>query len=150
MIYKRVNYALAISNVIAKNLVDTTPLTKDKILLLHNSVDTNKFNPDKINSSIVREEFKIADNELLLGMIARFSPGKGHEEFLHAAKILLEHHDNLRFMIVGEPSKGEDNYAAEIKSLVSTLGLSEKVFFTGFRKDTPEIIAAMDILIKGS
>lgn len=146
-IYKRVNKALAISRVIAKNLVDTTPLTDDKIELLHNSIDTEKFNPAVVDKNKVRNEFNIDANELLIGMMARFSPGKGHEEFIMAAKELSERHSNIRFMIIGEPSKGEDNYAAEIKTLASNLEIIDKIIFTGYRKDTPEVLAAMDIFV---
>lgn len=146
-IYNRVTYALAISNVIKKNLVETTPLPEEKILLLHNGIDTKKFDPEKVNRTKVRNEFSIEPDELLIGMMARFSPGKGHEEFLYAAEDLLAKHNNLRFMIVGEPSRGEVEYGEEIKSLARKLNISGKTIFTGFRKDTPEVIAAMDVFV---
>lgn len=147
LIYSRVNYALAISNVIAQNLVDTTPLPKEKVLLLHNGIDTSVFDPAKIDSSKVRDEFGISNDELLIGMMARFSPGKGHEEFLYAAKIMNEKYNNLRFMIVGEPSKGENEYFTTIKNLAHEYDSNNKIIFTGFRKDTPEILSAMDIFV---
>ena len=43
-LYKRVSLALAISGVIKKNLIDTTPLPEEKIILLHNAIDVDKFN----------------------------------------------------------------------------------------------------------
>lgn len=146
-IYKRLDFALAISRVIAKNLVDTTPLPHDKIILLHNSIDTEIFNPSTVDKDPVRSEFKIGVNEVLIGMIARFSPGKGHEEFIQAAAFLLQKHDNIRFMIIGEPSKGEDKYAAGIKVLAAEKGVLDKIIFTGFRKDTPQVLAALDIFV---
>ncbi len=146
-IYGRVNYALAISNVIANNLVDTTPLTKNNVLLLHNGIDTNKFDAQKTNSQKVRGEYNIDKNDLLIGMMARFSPGKGHEEFLYAAQSLNRKFDNLKFMIVGEPSKGEDEYHNSILSLANKLEIKDKIIFTGFRNDTPEVLAAMDIFV---
>lgn len=146
-IYNRVNYALAISNVIAKNLVDTTPLPKEKVLLLHNGIDTSVFDPAKIDSLKVRDEFGISKDDLLIGMMARFSPGKGHEEFLYAAKVMNEKYNSLRFMIVGEPSKGEDEYFKSIKKHAFENDPHNKIIFTGFRKDTPEVLAAMDIFV---
>lgn len=146
-IYKRLDLAFAISRVIAKNLVDTTPLTADKIILLHNSIDTEIFNPAAVDKDLVRKEFKIGGNEILIGMMARFSPGKGHEEFIYAAELLLKKHNNLRFMIIGEPSKGEDKYAAEIKMLASEKDVLDRLIFTGYRKDTPLVLAALDIFV---
>ncbi len=146
-LYSRVNYAIAISSVIRKNLLDTTPLNEAKILLLYNGIDTKKFDPSSVNGSGIRKEFGIRNEELLIGMMGRFSPGKGHEEFLHAAKILLSKWQNIKFMVVGEASRGEDHYAAEIKSIASRLGITNKVIFTGYRNDTPEILGALDIFV---
>ena len=146
-IYNRVNFALAISKVIAKNLTDTTPLTQERIILLHNGIDTNKFDPSKVSSKIVRDEFNIPDNDVLIGMTARFSPGKGHEDFLYTTKHLSEKYGNLKFMIVGEPSKGEDEYGYQIRTLASELGITDKTIFTGYRSDIPEILAALDIFV---
>lgn len=146
-LYKRVDTAFAISQVIADNLVDTTPLTRDKIELLHNGIDVKRFDPEKISGKMVRDEFAIKDNETVVGMMARFSPGKGHEEFLYAAKELAGKKKNLRFMVVGEPSAGENEYAQSIYNMSKEYGLEERIIFTGFRSDTPEVLAAIDIFV---
>ncbi len=144
-IYNRLDYALAISEVIAKNLLDTCPLTPEKILLLHNAVDSSKFNPELIDSKKVRTEFGISDNEILIGMLARFSWGKGHEEFLFAARELKKKYKNIKFLVIGEPSRGEDEYAGKIKQMAFDYDVNDIVIFSGFRKDTPEVLAALDI-----
>jgi glycosyltransferase involved in cell wall biosynthesis len=145
-LYKRVSKAFAISTIIKNNLLETTSLTEDKIELVLNGVDTDKFNPDESNRKKIRDEFEIKDDELLIGMLARFSPGKGHEEFLQAAKILSEKFSNLKFIIVGEASRGEDDYALRIKKMSKELKLNN-VIFTGFRSDTNDVLAAMDIFV---
>lgn len=145
-IYNRVTYALAISRVIEKNLIETTPLKKEKILLLHNGIDIKKFDPAKGERKKIRDEFNVSDNELLIGMLARFSPGKGHEEFLYAAKELNAQYKNLIFMVVGEASRGEDEYANDIKKLALKYELFN-INFTGFRSDTKDVLSAMDIFV---
>ncbi len=145
-IYRRLNYALAISNVIKNNLMETCPLSEDKIILLHNGIDTKVFNPAVVDSRKIRKEFGIDEEEILIGMLARFSPGKGHEEFLNAASELKKKFNNLKFMIVGEASRGENDYAESIKKSAAEYGL-DNFIFTGFRSDTPEVLAAMDIFV---
>jgi len=145
-IYKRVTYALAISRVIQQNLLETTPLEKEKVILLHNGIDIEKFNPLKGERDKIRKEFDIKDNELLIGMLARFSPGKGHEEFLYAAKELSKNYKDLKFIIVGEASRGEDEYANYIRKIAIQYELNN-VIFTGFRSDTRDILSAMDIFV---
>ena len=145
-IYNRLTYAIAISTSIQKNLIDTCPLPENKVILLHNGVDINRFNPDKVDSKKVRKEFGIDEKEILIGMMARFSPGKGHEEFLFAAKELNKKYPQLKFVVVGEPSRGENEYAKTIKKLASDYQLNNLIF-TGFRSDTPEVLSAMDIFV---
>ena len=146
IIYNRVNLAFAISGVIKKNMIDTTPLPPDKIRLLYNCIDVNRFDPANARRTEIRNEFNVSESELLIGMMARFSPGKGHEEFLGAAKILKETYNNLKFVIVGKASYGEEDYERKIKELAAKSGLSD-VIFTGFRKDTLNVLSAMDIFV---
>ncbi|MCX7610024.1 MAG: glycosyltransferase family 4 protein [Ignavibacterium sp.] len=145
-LYNRVSKAFAISNVIKKNLLETTSLKEDKIEIVYNGIDTKKFNPEISDRKKIRNEFNIEDTELLIGMLARFTPGKGHEEFLQAAKILSKKFSNLKFIIVGEASRGEDDYAYNIKLLAKRLDL-RNVIFTGFRNDTVDVLSAMDIFV---
>lgn len=145
-LYDRVTKAFAISRVIKNNLIETTPLDENKIELVFNGINTDKFNPVNADRKKIRKEFAIAENELLIGMLARFSPGKGHEEFLTAAKVLNERHDNLKFMIVGEASRGEDEYANSIKKLAQEFNLNN-VIFTGYRSDTVDVLSSMDIFV---
>jgi len=144
LLYKRVRKIFSISTVIKNNLVDTTPVKPQNIINLPNGIDTNRFDPEKVNSRKVREEFNITSEEIVIGMLARFTPGKGHEEFLWAARELSKEYSNLKFLVVGEPSRGETEYADKIKLLARDYELNNLIF-TGFRSDTPEVLAAMDI-----
>ena len=145
-IYKRLTFALAISMVIKKNLLETCPLDENKIILLHNGIDTGRFDPEKVDAKKVRQEFGIKDDESAIGMLARFSPGKGHEEFLQAAQFLNKKFRNLKFIVVGEASRGENSYEESIKQMAKNFGLTNLIF-TGYRSDTPEVLAAMDIFV---
>jgi len=145
-LYNRVNLIFAISNAIKKNLLMTLPVKEDKIRLLHNGIDMNKFHPSQGNRIKIRKEFSITDNELVIGMLARFSPGKGHEEFLKAASLMSVKHNNLKFIVIGEASRGEDEYAETIKRMSIDLGL-QNVIFSGFRSDIPEMLSALDIFV---
>ncbi|NWG28392.1 MAG: glycosyltransferase family 4 protein, partial [Ignavibacteriaceae bacterium] len=144
LLYKRIRKIFSISTAIKNNLIETTSVKPEDIIILPNGIDIHRFNPEKVNRNKVREEFKITKNEIVIGMLARFTPGKGHEEFLLAAKELNINYNNLKFLIVGEPSRGEIEYADKIKKLAVEYNLTNLIF-TGFRSDTPEVLAAMDI-----
>ncbi len=145
-LYNRLTVAFAISEVIRTNLLDTCPLTPEKIELLHNGTDTSRFDPDKFDKYKVRKEFGVPGSGIAAGMLARFSPGKGHEEFIEAASVLSKKYPDLYFLIVGEASRGEEAYAESIKKLAAESG-ARNIIFTGYRSDTPDVLAALDIFV---
>jgi glycosyltransferase involved in cell wall biosynthesis len=145
-IYNRVTLAIAISEVIKKNLITTTSVTEEKIKIIYNGVDLTKFDPSVADRNKLRNELNVGINDILIGMTGRFSLGKGHEEFLFTAKELNKKYSNLKFVIVGEASRGEDNYATKIQLLTKEYNL-QNVFFVGFRSDIPDVLAAMDIFV---
>jgi glycosyltransferase involved in cell wall biosynthesis len=150
LLYKRVNKFFAISQIIKKNLLETTSANADDIIILPNGVDVSRFNPEAVDGNKVRSEFKIKSEHIVVGMLARFTKGKGHEEFLTAARELNKEYSEgstgkkLFYFVVGEPSRGENDYADKIKQLAKDYEL-DNIIFTGFRGDTPEVLAAMDI-----
>ncbi|RPI76453.1 MAG: glycosyltransferase family 1 protein, partial [Ignavibacteriales bacterium] len=144
-LYNRVNLILAISNLIKDNVLKTCPVPEDKVLIHYNGVDLKKYNPINADGKKIRDEFNIKDDEIVIGMVARITRGKGYEEILEAAKILQQEFPGLRFLLVGEASPDEKDYEKEIHKIVSELSLENKVIFTGFRDDTIDLLAAMDI-----
>ena len=143
--YSRVRRVLAISHVIRKNVLDTTPMTPDRVLTLHDAIDTSEFSPAHANRGNVRAEFGYTGEEIVVGFVGRFSPGKGHEELLHAAAEITGARPHVRFLVVGEASAGEEQYERGIRRLCTALHLDERVTFAGFRRDVPDIMAAFDI-----
>ena len=145
IIYKRVTSILAISNVIKKNVMETCPVPKEKIILHYNGVDLKIFDPKKGNGNKIRNEFNIKADELVIGMLARISYGKGYEELIKAADTLTGKYSHLKYLLVGNSSPYEKDYEEKIKKLVDDLSLSGKIIFTGFRKDIIDLLSAIDI-----
>jgi glycosyltransferase involved in cell wall biosynthesis len=60
--------------------------------------------------------------------------------------MLSSKYKNLKFIIVGEASHGEDEYANSIKKMAQNLKIKD-IIFAGFRSDTPDILSAFDIFV---
>ena len=69
------------------------------------------------------------------------------KNFYKASQKLLPKHNNIKFLIIGEPSKGENKYAESIKLLADKLGITNNICFTGYRSDIPEVLGALDIFV---
>jgi glycosyltransferase involved in cell wall biosynthesis len=143
--YGNVSKVLAISSLIHRNVIETTPILPEKVITLHDAVDTNQFSPSRVDRDRVRKEFRYTNEQVVIGFVGRFSPGKGQEEFIEAAAVLKKQYPILRFLMVGEESYGEPQYFHDMKAMASRLGLDDVVTFAGFRRDIPEVMASFDI-----
>jgi glycosyltransferase involved in cell wall biosynthesis len=144
--YHHVRRVLAISNVIHRNVLATTPVTPDRVITFFDAVDLRRFTFSPGPRQSTRNMLGIHEQAVLIGFVGRMSPGKGHEELLQAARLLRDRGSTARFLVVGEASHGEEEYAHTIRMLAQTLGVQDRVTFTGYRTDIPALMASFDIL----
>jgi glycosyltransferase involved in cell wall biosynthesis len=114
---------------------------KEKIFTIHNGLELEKYNPD-ISGDPIRQEFGIAEDRIVMGIIARLHPVKGHTYLLEALALAVKKVPGLLLMIVGT---GPDRAMLEEKC--RELALGNNVVFTGFRRDVPAILASLDFLV---
>lgn len=143
--FKYVSSVLAISEVIRKNVIETTPIKPENVTVLHEPVDIEKFNPSITNRDKIRKECNFTENDFVIGFVGRYSPGKGHEDFLNALSILKTKYPYVKALIVGEASRGEELYEKKIRTLTNDLHLNDTVRFIGFRNDIPDVMHAFDL-----
>jgi glycosyltransferase involved in cell wall biosynthesis len=86
---------------------------------------------------------------LSVGMLGRISPWKGQHVFLEAFALAFPCGDE-RALVVGCPMFGEDDYFESIQELACTLGIEERVNFTGHRTDTEQVLGEVDVLVHAS
>lgn len=141
----RVAAVLAVSEVIRRNVIDTTPVPADRVHTLHDAVDASLFAPGATEPAL-RRELGIPAGHPVIGIVGRFSPGKGHEDLLRAVRILLDRGRSMTLLVVGEASYGEEEVGRTLRALAGELGLDDVVRWTGFRTDVPAVMASLDIL----
>jgi glycosyltransferase involved in cell wall biosynthesis len=126
-------------------------ISPTKGTVIHNAVDLIAFSrPCEV--SVVRKEFGWTESELVVGNIGRLDWWKGHEYFLEAVADLSQKFPHIRALIVGPPESSPKNqaYFQKLRELTLTLGLENKVVFTGFRSDVPCLMSAVDIIVLSS
>ena len=148
-LYRRVSRVITVSETLNSNVRETCPVPPDRVVTVHPALDLERFDPTRYDREDTRGSLGIASEALLAGTVGRISPGKGYEEFLQAARLLRDRHREmpLRFVVVGEASYGEEAYHESIVRHARELGLGESVLFTGFRRDIPALLNAMDVFI---
>ncbi len=144
-LYRRVDHVIAISDVIHGNFIAMHPIDPRKVVTIHNGIDPGRFRPDPATRARLRAELGYADDDLVVGIVGRVTPSKGHREFLGMATRLAVTHPRARFLVVGEATRGEEDEGRAILDGIATAGLAERVKVTGFRPDVPDLLAAMDV-----
>ena len=146
-IYSRVCKMIAISKVIADNLIATHPVSPDKIEVLHHGIDVPDYDSALQQRAQTRSLLGFDDSHFVIGNIGRLQVGKGHLEFIEMAKQIHKAYPHTRFMIVGEPTKGEEFRARVIYDALEQSGLRNVFAMTGYRTDVPDLLAAMDCFV---
>lgn len=104
-------------------------------------VDTTRFHPG-LSGKAVREELGLGAETPLVGLVANVRGSKGHEFFIGAARIVVTALPAARFLIVGDGIGFDD-----VRRRVREAGLEREIIMTGFRRDIPDVMAALDVLV---
>ena len=115
---------------------------EDKMIVLPNPHDTEKFRNDVDGRQRIRQEWSIKDKDILIGTVARLDTMKDHPNFIKAASILSEERDDVRFICVGD---GPDEYKLELENLTVQLGVDKLFIWPGPRQDMSDVYSALDI-----
>ncbi len=112
-----------------------------RVVSIPPGVDTARFHP-RVSGRAVRKELGIPADAPVVGLVANIRGSKGHNVFLEAAGEVLRRSPAARFLIVGDGIG-----FAEVQARVHAMGLESSVTMTGFRRDIPEVMAALDVLV---
>jgi len=146
-LYRRVDFVIAISEVIRANLLATHPLRPDQVGVVHAGIDLGRFHGDPVARARIRTELGVPDSACLVGIIGRLQKEKGHFDFIEVAQRLAPDNPETRFVMVGAPTPGWEEEAAEIRQAARDAGLGERLILAGFRTDVPALLDAMDLFL---
>lgn len=126
--------AFACSNKAGKWLFDDLQYT-----LIPNAIDSEKYLLDEKIRKEVREELGVGKN-FVIGMVANFKTVKNHKFLIKVFSDLLKSIPNARLVLVGQGELKQD-----LEKMVLEMNISDKVVFTGLRKDVNRVLQAFDV-----
>jgi glycosyltransferase involved in cell wall biosynthesis len=115
--------------------------------VIHNGVDTQQFLPSTEARASVRAELGLENEAILIGMLGRFHPMKGHENFLKAAAQVAQANSQSHFVLIG---RNVDRQNPVLMELIQELGIENRTHLLGERRDNARLAAALDVFSSSS
>lgn len=115
----------------------------DRIRLVHNAVD-----PEFLEGTREAAPWPGGPHVGLFGVL---EPRKGHADLIQACAALNDLYPDLQLWIVGgEGVQRRPGYEDDLRRLADSLGLGERVRFTGARSDVPDLMRRMHVVVSAS
>ena len=119
----------------------------EQYVTVYSGMETGPFLNPPAPREQVRRQYRIADDDIVVGTIARLFYLKGHEDLLGLGPRLCEKFPKLKFMWVGDGL-----LRGEFERQIEKMGLKDRFVLTGLVPPSriPELCNAMDVLVHPS
>jgi len=138
------HHVIAVSSSIRTFLCRKERIPADKISVIYNSVDLERFSPkgDPRGRQEGRKRWGLPADALIVGGVGRLHYQKNFPLFLEVAAEVCNRLPQALFVIAGEGPE-----RAHLEEMSQRLGIASRVRFLGFVKDMPELYQSLDLLL---
>ena len=136
---------ISVSEQIKSELVAYRVAPTEKITVLPLGFDLEPFLDCPKHRGEFRSELGLDSSIRLIGIVGRIFPIKNHRLFLDAAARVAAGEPAAHFVVVGDGV-----LRTEMEQFAGSLGIADRVVFTGWRHDLPRIYADLDVLVISS
>lgn len=123
-----------------QHLVDNERFPVEKVRVIPNGVDTDRFRSRPELRTSLRRELNLPTDAPVCGIVAALRPEKNHLLFLRAAAIVKHELPAAHFVIIGDGPQRESLEAA-----AGSANLTDAVHFLGTRSDIPRLLSMLDL-----
>lgn len=143
LLFRKINKIICVANSVKEDVLNNNwRLLKEKVIVLENSVDYERFADVSISKDDARRMLGIPTNAFVFGTIARFGPFKGHSFLVSAFRKVKSEIPSAQLILVGEGPFKQD-----IQQQAASAGMAQSVHFLGQRSDIPELLRATDVFV---
>jgi glycosyltransferase involved in cell wall biosynthesis len=140
---ERSNKIIAVSDFTRRELLQYYKVKEDKIRVIHNGVDVDKFKPatDKLKA---KAELGFNPEDKAILSVGRLYARKGLFTLIESMALVTRKFKNAKFIIAG---KGLSNEMKKLVSYATKLGVKDNIVFTGYFPDKklPRLYQAADV-----
>lgn len=142
---RAVSHFVAVSDSLGQRIRAQGVARHKPLSIIHNGVDLARYEQPKHRSLVV--ELGLPPDALLVGSLGNIRPAKAYDVLIRAAAALCPADPRLHFVIAGHV---KENVARPLHALIEALSLQGRVHFLGFRADTANFLASLDVFALSS
>ena len=133
---------IAVSEATARYLLEQKGLPAQKIVVIRNGSDCQRFNPARSAPSGLKRSLGFGPGDPVLVVVGRLEPQKGHRVLLQALPAVRREFPTVRLVCVGEGILRGD-----LQQQVRALAQEDSVRFTGYQSNVADWLALADMTV---
>ncbi|MFQ5461851.1 MAG: glycosyltransferase family 4 protein [Phycisphaerae bacterium] len=110
------HHFITVADAMRRQSVDAGIAAPERFTTIRSGMDTDAFRPDARLRSQVRKEWHIAEDDVVVGTIARLFDNKGYDEIIAAMPTALARCPRLRFVWIGDGAR-RNEYAKRLTQI---------------------------------
>lgn len=144
LLHRKYTQAFVVASGFMQGYFEALGVPRERVHVIPPPVDASAFAGYQPGTDL-RKDLGLGKGHVLVGVIARLDPVKGHQHIIEAANLLADTQD-IKFLISGETF---DVDPAQLKAALSPKA-APNVFFTDRAAEVRELLSAIDIGLVGS
>jgi len=146
LLFRRINKLIPVAHKVKEDVLKNNWfLSADKLLVLENSVDYERFAEVAILKEDAKQMLDLPKEAFVYGTVGRLAPTKGLSYLIEAFAKVKQQMPSAQLIVVGE-----GRLRNELEQQAAGTSCADSIHFLGHRKNIPELLRAMDVFVLSS
>lgn len=143
----RCHALISVADAMTDQLVAAGVAPREKFTTISSGMDVEPFLHANEHRARMRKELGFADDDIVVGKIARLFELKGHDDVIAAAQQVVAVNPHVRFLFIGDGI-----FRKDLDRQIAVANLQRHFVFTGLVPPStiPQYVGAMDLLVHAS
>lgn len=139
-----VHRMVSVSEMTRRYTMEVERIRGDKLITIPNGIDVSGFSSQlgEEGRDRLRTELGLGKDDLVVSVVARLHPQKGHRYLIEAIPSILAHVPNAVFLLAGDGALRD-----ELDQAIDRAGVGHAVRLLGARNDVPDLLSISSLFV---